>query len=135
MRFVGLEDAFAKYKAKLKNPMWAVSAIADDGSLVVSCWAHLFGGGGKDVMRYTDTLSRWGNNSPGNNLLREHLIAAHSQQLPVRLVIATAANESELAGVTDASKVKKTFHVKENVVGKVIDFDGDAFVMEFRKAV
>ncbi len=30
-------DAFAKYGAKLVNPRWAYSAIADDGSMVRSC--------------------------------------------------------------------------------------------------
>jgi hypothetical protein len=133
MKTLGLEEAFARYKAQLSNRMWAVSAIAADGSLVVSCWAHHFGGGAKGEMRYTDTLSRWGNNSPGNNLLRQHLNDAQAKNLAIRLVVATAVNPKDLEGITDASKVAKTFHVREDVVGSLHSFDGDTFVIDFRK--
>jgi hypothetical protein len=109
----------------------AVSSIAEDGSLVVSCWTkYLVTRDG--VMRYTDNLSRWGNNKPGNNLLKGHLTLAHENQLPVRLVMARAENDAELEGVVDASKIKKTFSVRKDVVGKVTTFDGDAFVIDFR---
>jgi hypothetical protein len=37
---LGLQQAFGRYKATLENPMWAVSALAPDGSLVMSCWTH-----------------------------------------------------------------------------------------------
>jgi hypothetical protein len=135
LRYLGLEEAFAKFKAKLENRMWAVCAFAPDGSLVISCWSHRFGGGGKGVMRYTDTLSRWGSNKPGSNLLREHLSVAHAQQLPVRLVVATyAEGTKDIESITDASKVEKTFHVREDVEGKVVEFDGDTFIVDFRKS-
>jgi hypothetical protein len=131
---LGLQQAFARYKAKLENPMWAVSAIAEDGAIVVSCWTTNFGGGDKGVLRYTDHLSRWGNNKPGNNLLREHLMLAISESLPVRLVMAKPNNPSELEGVVDASKIEKTFHIRDDVVGKVISFDGDTFIIDFVRA-
>jgi hypothetical protein len=38
----GYVEAFARLGARLANPQWAVSAITDDGALVVSCWQHLF---------------------------------------------------------------------------------------------
>lgn len=49
--------AFRAFGAKLVNPMWAYSAIAEDGALVLSCWSHklkLANG----VLTYTDRLSR-----------------------------------------------------------------------------
>jgi hypothetical protein len=51
-----LSNALKIYGASLANQRWAVSAIADDGSLVVSCWETYFQKG----MRYVDALSRWG---------------------------------------------------------------------------
>jgi len=38
MNELGYVEAFARLGAKLANPQWAVSAMADDGALVVSCW-------------------------------------------------------------------------------------------------
>jgi hypothetical protein len=130
---LGLKQAFGRYKAELTNPMWQVSAIAEDGSLVVSCWTKYLVTEQK-MMRYTDRLSRWGNNKAGNNLLKEHLTLALETQLPVRLIMARADNDSDLDGVVDASKIKKTFHVRDDVVGKVVTFDGDTFVVDFRKS-
>ncbi len=112
--------------------MWAYSAIAEDGALVVSCWSHklkLIDG----ALTYTDHLSRWYATTPEKNLFIQHLVLAKEQQLPVRLVIATAQNPGAVDRGEDGSTIPKTFHIKENVVGKIILFDGDNFVIEFRE--
>lgn len=128
-------EAFAKFGAKPLNPMWAVSAIADDGALVISCWAHLCKRGGKGVLLYTDCLSRWGGNELGGNLLKSHLAQAVAGNLTVRMVVATTAETEAVDQGRDASKVKKIFHVREDVVGRVASFDGDNYTLEFRRAV
>jgi len=126
MSSLNLTSAFARFNAKLANPQWAVSAISSDGELVVSCWKHyLKGVEGK--LHYRDRLSRWSGNSAGNNLLREHLNVALAEDLPVRLVIArTEATEIVDSG-KDASQAPKTFGVREDLVGRVVAFDGDGF--------
>lgn len=129
---IGFVEAFKKFGAKLENPMWAVSAISDNGEFVLSCWSQYFERGDKGVLRYVDCLSRWTGNTVGNNLLKGHLIKAHSEGMPVRLVIATAEKPEEVETVGDASKIKKKFSVREDVVGKVTSFDGDNFVIEYR---
>ena len=134
MSTLGFVEAFAKFGAKPDNPMWAVSAIADDGALVLSCWAHYFKSGGPGVSLYGDRLSRWAGNVLGNSLLRSHLSKAFAERLPVRMVVATTQETSAVDHGHDASKVKKTFHVREDVVGRVISFDGDNYVIEFRRA-
>jgi hypothetical protein len=61
-------EAFRTFGAKLVNPMWAYSAVAEDGAMVLSCWSHklkLHDG----VLSYQDRLSRWEPNTPGKNLL------------------------------------------------------------------
>jgi hypothetical protein len=124
-------ECFSKYGAKLVNVMWAVSAQASDGSIVISCWSNYFSRPDKDTLRYTDTLSRWEGNSSGNNLLREHLLLAQSASLPIRLVIATAQNTIPIDNGWDASQISKTFHIKPEVVGKLVSFDGDEFIIDF----
>lgn len=133
MESLGFVEAFAKFGAKPDNRMWAVSAIASDGALVVSCWAHYFKSGGPGVSLYRDRLSRWDGNSLGNDLCKRHLTRALREQLPVRMVVATAQDPNSVDKGTDASKVRKTFHVRHDAVGKVIAFDGDNYVIEFKR--
>lgn len=131
MTTLSFTDAFRAFGAKLANPQWAYSAIAADGAMVISCWSHrlkLTDG----VLTYTDRLSRWKLNSPGKNLLTEHLSMASNQALAVRLVIATTDQPDVVDRGEEAASIKKTFHIKENVAGKVALFDGDNFVIEFR---
>lgn len=135
MANLGLVEAFAKFDAKLVNSMWAVSAIADDGALVISCWANYFKKGDPDVVRYVDSLSRWTRrNGRGKKLLETHLLKAFAENLPVRMVVATAADPEAVEREPDASKFKKTFHIRDDLIGHVTEFDGDRFVIEFRRS-
>jgi len=127
-------DAFAKYGAKLANPMWAFSAKAPDGSIVLSCWSHKFTSPGKGLMRYADRLSRWRVNTPGKNLLISHISEAHASRLPVRLIIATTSDPAVVDAGEDASKIAKTFHVREDLVGHVTTFDGDNYVIDVSRS-
>jgi len=132
MANMGFTEAFTKYGAKLANPQWAVSAIADDGALVTSCWAHYMEKIG-NVLRYEDTLSRWSGNAAGNNLLREHLTQALENKSPVRCLIARTTEQKTVDGGLDASQVKKEFFPRDDLIGEVISFDGDKFAIEFKK--
>ena len=131
---LNLSEAFSQYGAKLVNPQWAVSAIADDGAIVISCWAHYFkpGAGG---LRYEDTLSRWRGNTAGNNLCRQHIEDAFNNNRLVRLVIASAEDTTVIDSGNDASKVKKRFHIRPDMRGRVTQFDGDKFVIEFKRNI
>ena len=127
--------AFARYRAKLTNANWAVSAIAADGSVVVSCWSHYFKPAKNGVLSYVDSLSRWnGSNVSGNNLLRTHLEQAVAGNLDVPLVLARTSDEAAVDRGEDASKLSNTFGIRDDLVGTVTQFDGDNFVIEFRKA-
>ena len=120
---LGIVEAFKVYGATLANSRWAVSALAGDGALVVSCWETYFEKG----MRYVDTLSRWGDaNRAGRDLLRSHIEQAQRDRLDVRLVIAHWAK--------GGNRTAEYFHVRPDLVGRVSEFDGDRFVMEFSKA-
>ena len=131
---LGYVEAFARHGAKLANPQWAVSAIADDGALVVSCWRHLFKPAGRGVLTYEDQLSRWSGNELGNALLRRHLERAVADSLPVRVIVATAEDPDLVDRGSNASKTRKTFHIPEFGGGGVTSFDGDRFVIEFQRS-
>ena len=125
---LGIVESFSRYGATLKNKRWAVSAIAQDGSLVMSCWEdRIRTSKGKGVMRYEDSLSGWAANAPGSALLREHLVQSIRENLPVRLVLAHPAPPG-------AGRIAEYFHVRPNVVGRTVKFDGDQFVFEFVRA-
>lgn len=132
---LGFVEAFAKFGAKPDNAMWAASAIAEDGALVMSCWSHYFRSGGPGLLHYGDRLSRWSGNKLGNSLLKAHLGKAFAERLPVRMVLATTAETESVDNGHDASKVRKTFQVRSDVVGTVVHFDGDNYLVEFRRAV
>jgi len=124
-------ECFAFFGAKLPNPQWAVSAIAQDGALVISCWSIYFTRPDPQTLRYKDHLSRWSGNEAGNRALKLHLDGAVASLLPVRLVVATPVDRNAIDEGRDASAVSKTFHVKPEVVGRVTYFDGDQFVIDF----
>lgn len=133
MSKLSFTDAFAEYGAKLANPQWAFSAIADDGALVLSCWQHKFTTPSKGILRYSDRLSRWQRSAPGKNLLITHLEQAFKDKLRVRLVIASTPETAAVDAGVDVSGASKTFHLKKDFIGEVVSFDGDAFVIDFAK--
>lgn len=126
-------ECFASYGAKLPNPQWAVSAIAENGDLVVSCWSLYFSWPDSETRRYRDRLSRWAGNKNGNRLLRSHLEEALASHRQVRLVIATPVDRRGVDEGADASATKKTFHVEPDEIGVVASFDGDEFVIDFKR--
>ena len=90
MANLGYVQAVAKSGAKLDNHMWAVSALANDGTFVMSGWVHYFKRGGKGILLCVDSLSQWVRNELGNKLLVTHLSKAFAERLHVRMVVATA---------------------------------------------
>lgn len=72
-------------------------------------------------------------NELGNKLLEAHLSKAFAENLHVRMVVATARDHEAVEREPDASKIEKTFHVLENQVGQITAFDGNHFVVEFRR--
>ena len=125
-------ECFAAYGAKLPNAQWAVSATTPAGDVVVSCWSHYFVKA-DGVLRYRDRLSRWAGNAAGNNLLRRHLEDALRDSLPVRAVIATAADTTRVDAGASASSAGNRFHARTDLIGTVAAFDGDHFQIDFRR--
>ena len=118
-----LIDAFAQFGAKPKNRLRGRSAIADDGALVLSCSTPHFRRPGPGVLRYEDVLSREAGDRPGTALLGEHLGLARDGQLPVRMVVIAKGD----------GKTRCNIYARPDVVGRLTEFDGDHFVVDFTR--
>jgi len=133
MADLGLAQAFARYGAKLKNHQRSVCALASNGDLVVSQWCHDYELINSKTGETTDHLSRWSGH--GNRELRDAIGEAFKSGRTVRLVMAYAQDPDYVKSGGDASKTKKTYDVKPDWIGKVVSFDGDEYVIRFRREV
>lgn len=120
---MSLELAYARYGAKLTNRFRGLSALAEDGSLVLSCPAGRFSRPGMGVLRYSSQLSQETASSLEVRSLRDHLGTALSGGGTVRSVFITAARGT----------VSRVVHVRPDLVGKVVEFDGDRFSVDFTR--
>ena len=127
-----LTDAFRRYKATLVNNQWAVSAISEDNELVISCWKHYIKTE-DGVLRYRDSFHRWEDNNPaGRNLLKKHVTKAFDEGLTVRLVMVRTDDTAVVDSGADASRIEKTFSVREEFRGTITSFDGDNYVIDYK---
>ena len=131
MARLGIAEAFAKYGATLRNAQWSVSAWAPDGALVLSLWEHHFQRGPEGTMDFHDSMARW--SGPGNAEFRRNIAQAHAAKSPLRLIISKADDPGYIQSGADASKTRKEFFVRDDLIGEVAALDGDDFVVRFRR--
>ncbi len=123
---LSLRDAFARFGAKPKNRLQGLSAMAADGALVLNCSYAYFRHPTRGVLRYEDRLSRQTSGASEAELLGRHLTLAQTGALPVRMVVSSREADKS-AGATPGC------HVRLDLVGKVAEFDGDHFVVDFTR--
>jgi hypothetical protein len=121
---LSLSDAFARFGAKPSNRLRGLSAMAADGALVLSCSLAYFSHPSRGVLRYEDRLSRQSPGSSDTERLGQHLTLAAAGALPVRMVVSSRANESNGSS---------SWHVRPDLIGKVTEFDGDHFIVDFTR--
>jgi hypothetical protein len=126
---LSLVDAFSRFGAKPANRLRGLSAMASDGAMVLNCLQAYFGHPSQGVLRYEDKLSREPEENSGNELLKQHLTLAKDGELPVRMVVMTTVVNAT------TSKSTRSFHVRPDLVGKVVLFDGDHFIIDFTRQV
>lgn len=125
MENLNLWDAFAKLGGKAENRLHSVSAMSQDGAMILSCATERFGHPAQGVLRYEDRLSRDASRPVETRSLGEHLTLARDGSLPVKMIVIT----SKAAAVV--GKTTRSFHVRTDLVGRVVEFDGDHFVVDF----
>ena len=121
---LSLIGAFEKFGSKPSNRLRSLSAIAADGAMVLNCSHAYFVHPARGVLRYEDRLSREVPGTKYTELLSQHLTLAHDGALPVRMIVTS---------ILDASRRSRSFHVRTDLIGKVVKFDGDHFVVDFTR--
>ena len=132
MNEVNLAEAFFRYNVKPVSH--ARSAMTSDGELVLSCSYGQFQRGAPGVLKYEEDLS--GEDGLAATTLRAHLADAIREGLQIRLIVAIPV---KMAPTLDSSHVppkppRTSFHPRKDLVGRVMSFDGQRFVLEFRKS-
>lgn len=132
MTTLGIKDAFSQYGATLRNVQWSVSAWTPNGELVVSMWEHhRRKGSPAGTLVFEGSVNRW--KGSGNTEFRENIDKAFKTGAVVRLVIVRTEEVAHIEAGEDASKVKKDFFLKEEVVGSVTEWDQDRYAITFTK--
>lgn len=124
---LSLRDAFARFGGKPTNRLRGLSAIATDGALVLNCSHTHFTHPSRGVLRYEDRLSRQSPGSSDTELLGQHLTLARAGALPVRMVVSSREDDRDAGGSSGC-------HVRPDLIGKVAEFDGDHFAVDFTRA-
>jgi hypothetical protein len=122
-----LIDAFSRFGATPSNRLRSLSAMGTDGAMVLNCSQQLFAHPSRGVLRYEDRLSREPGDAKDVGLLGQHLTLARDGALPVRMVVSFPADAKR-------SATARGYHVRPDLVGKVVKFDGDHFIVDFMKA-
>jgi hypothetical protein len=133
MSEVNLLEAFSRYKVKPSSR--ARSAVTEDRALVLSCIYGRFQRVQSGILKYEEDLS--GETGTAATLLRTHLADALTNELDIRLIVAMPVQQhapSLEAPAVAARPARASFHARKDLVGRVTFFDGQRFVVEFRKA-
>ncbi len=125
-------EAFWRYKVKPSTR--ARSALTEDRALVLSCSYSRFHRAESGMMKYEEDLS--GDSGSAATLLRTHLADALANELEIRLIVAISVQHTPSPETTPVAvrPARTSFHARKDLVGRVTFFDGQRFVVEFRKA-
>lgn len=125
MQNISLEVAYARYGAQVTSKQRNLSAIGRDGSLILSCPADRFSRPGVGILRYTAQLSQEPGVAKLVDSLRTHIQAAHADSTDIHPVMITPPKGA----------MSRVVHVRPDLTGKVVEFDGDTFVVDFTRQV
>lgn len=120
-----LIDAFRRFGAKPESRLSSLSAMAADGAMVLNCLPTHFGHPARGILRYETSLSAVDADSKVVTALGEHLTRARDASLPVRMIVTFPDGEKTGKG--------GSYHVRPDLTGKIVEFDGDRFVIDFTR--
>jgi hypothetical protein len=123
---LSLIDAFGRFGAKPSSRLGSLSAMAADGAMVLNCQPAHFGHPASGVLRYEARLSSVQAESKDIGNLSEHLTSARDGRLPVRMVVKSVTPEKSGAKT-------RSYHIRPDLIGKVVEFDGDHFIVDFTR--
>lgn len=122
-----LLEAFASYRVRPARR--GRSAMTPDSTLVISCWYAGFKRAHVEILRYEEDLS--GQAGEIASALRAHLAEAKTNEYDVRVIVAVEAADSQ--SVEQGAAARTSYYARKDLVGRVTSFDGERFVIEFRR--
>jgi len=122
---LSLINAFGRFGATPSNRFRSLSAVAADGAVVLNCSQQYFAHPSRGVLRYEHRLSGESQDSADVALLGQHLALARDGTLPVRMIVAFSADLRR--------GDSRGYHVRPDLVGRVVQFDGDHFMIDFTR--
>lgn len=126
---LSLLEAFAVFGGKPANRLHSLSAISSSGTeMILGCSGSRFKHPTRGVLRYEDSLTRETQRPAEMLSLGEHLNKARDGNMPIRMIVITEKADP-------AGKVSREIHVRVDLVGKLIGFDGETFVIDFVRHV
>jgi hypothetical protein len=125
MHETNLLEAFASYRVKPARR--GRSALTSDSALVISCWYGGFKRATVEILRYEEDLT--GQAGEIASALRAHLAEAKTNEYDVRVIVAVGASDS----VEQGAQARTSYYARKDLVGRVTSFDGERFVIEFRR--
>ncbi|SOZ49321.1 conserved hypothetical protein [Cupriavidus taiwanensis] len=140
---MNLTEAFRQFRAKPRNIRYDVTAISDTNPPELVCalfghwkeWTEPRDDLPANVREYRDDLRGWGQ-SPAIAEVRRHLQQAFEGRMPVRVIVVTLLNPTKDQATVDAgqnaSAARKVFAPRPDMVGRVTEFDGEAFCIRFK---
>lgn len=120
-----LIDAFGRFGAIPASRLSSLSAMTTDGALVLNCMPANFGHPSRGTLRYETRLSAAQAESKVVATLGQHLTRARDGSLPVRMIVTSPPGDKN-------GKLGR-YHVRPDLIGKVVEFDGDRFVIDFTR--
>jgi hypothetical protein len=107
-----------------------MSALTTGGEeMILGCSAARFRHPTRGTLRYEDTLARETSHRAEMEALGQHLEKARDGDLPIRMIV--IAERPDVA----TGKVTREIHVRVDLIGKLIEFDGARFVIDFIRRV
>ena len=122
-----ITEAFREFGAHLAHPAWEVSAVSDQPrQVVVSLWSHAFN---EDMTKYESGTAQW---RGGKSVLYRHLRLAMEEGLPIRVVVATAEDATQVYE-GNASRMENDFEPDFSLVGRVVRLEENELEIAFER--
>ncbi|MEN9196865.1 HNH endonuclease [Xanthomonas euvesicatoria] len=123
-----MSDAFRRYGVEIKDPKFNSSALSENPrQVILSLWSHNFS---SDMSRYAMETAHW--QGRGKHTFLAHLEQARAESLPIRVVVATSDNPTEVkAG--NAARVFNNFEPDFSLVGQVVSLAASSFELAFER--
>ncbi len=123
MERLNLAEAYARYGAQLENKLRGLSAVATDGSVILTCESSRLGRPSLGVLRFEGQIKGETPAAKTTTLLAEHLALARDGERQLRMVIVTPST----------GRTKRSIHVRQDLIGSITSFDGDHYVVDFTR--